>query len=701
MFLHQKFGYEVVLVTTLEEADEMVSNFVQSKPPFVVFDTETTGLNYLADTPFMFIFGFNKSIYVIDLLHDMSREIMDYVYICMELARWAFAHNTKYDWHMMYNYDYPIPKSVALADGFTIARLTNFVDESFSKSLETMGTLYVDDSAKFAGRVIKNRLSKIKSERKEALHSLFKVEYPRVPFGRVWAEYHRKVPFIAHEFDEYFAFIDEYYQEPNYLDVYTENPELMNSYGADDAVILLEWLGKALPVLHTVDPGLITFQRECDLLVPVAKMERVGFKVDTEYLLSAHTNILTYQERLYNELYGLLGEEITVGQHKRIKEIFLKLFGVSLDKVDKSALTKAKMGTNVNLDRAVDIIIELRTIDKWLSTYIEGALKKVYEGRIHTKSGIDNAGAVSGRVSSDLQQQPKEALEDMNGNELFHPRKLFLAEDDRYLVSFDYSQQELRVQAYYTLLTSDGDEMLLKAYIPFKCVSSLTNEVFDPTVFGHLERYNSGEWIDPTTNKPWTPTDVHDETTFNAFPELNGDANHPEFKHMRRLGKMCNFLKNYQGGLGAIMEQLEVSEEIARKLDTAYYDTFPMIKEYQNWTVKELRLHGFVENLFGRRYYFKNSRWHYRASNYLVQGSCADMIKEAQLEIHELLKGSRSEMVLPVHDELLVYIHHDETHFIDKIKAIMEDVPQVLYVPMVCDVEYSTTNWAKLGRWEL
>lgn len=229
--------------------------------------------------------------------------------------------------------------------------------------------------------------------------------------------------------------------------------------------------------------------------------------------------------------------------------------------------------------------------------------------------------------------------------------------------------------------------------MPFRCTSVITGEEFnykDPEI---LKRWNSGEWMDENEDL-WAPTDVHSETTFTAFPELNRDVNHPEFSHYRKLGKVCNFLKNYQGGVEAIMEQLDVGEDIAIKLDRAYYETFPIVREYQRWVVNTLHKHGFIEGLYGRRYYMKNSKWFYKASNYIIQGSCADMVKSVELKVDKLLLGTKSSFVMPIHDEIVVRVHNSELHLVEEIKAIMDNVPEVPWVPMICEVEYTKTNWA-------
>ena len=292
-------------------------------------------------------------------------------------------------------------------------------------------------------------------------------------------------------------------------------------------------------------------------------------------------------------------------------------------------------------------------------------------------------------MSSDLQQEPKEPLLDDEGNELFHPRRVVINDEGAKTYYFDYSQMELRVQAHYTIEVAGGDKNLCRAFIPFGCESIFTGDKYQ---LGNPD-WNSGEWIDETQT-PWEPIDLHSVTTLEAFPEL-GSKDHPEFSHYRRLGKMCNFLKNYGGGVDAIKSQIIDNDEIAIKLNKGYYNAFPKILDYQKWVEGNLAKYGYVENIYGRRYYLQSSNYYYKAYNYIIQGSCADMVKEKEVQVHHFLKGHKSKMLLPIHDEIQISIADGEEHLIAGIKKIMESADNVVpYIPMTCDVEITHTSWA-------
>jgi DNA polymerase-1 len=257
---------------------------------------------------------------------------------------------------------------------------------------------------------------------------------------------------------------------------------------------------------------------------------------------------------------------------------------------------------------------------------------------------------------------------------------------------------ELRVQAQYTLGISGGDTNMCRAYIPFNCISVITGEKFNYKT--DVKDWDSGEWVlEEDQTKFWEKTDLHNVTTHIAFPNI--EVGSDEFKKKRKLGKMCNFLKNYQGGINAIIEQLDVSPEIAEILDKAYYTAFPKIKEYQQWVTRQLITNGYVENMYGRRYYMQDSKWYYKCGNYVIQGGCADLVKAKQIQLYEFLKYKKSKMVYPIHDEIYFKIHKDELGIVPNLQAIMQDTLDVMpNIPMISDIEFTISNWGEKEPWK-
>jgi len=705
MFLHQKLKYEYKHLETFEELNNAIDDFVINKPNYIGFDTETTGLNIITDKPFLVSFGYNNKVYTFDYRPDFFGQLITMI---KQLEIPLFAHNAKFDYHMVANGGSPIPDNVKLYDSITVARLTENADERESMSLEALGIKYVDDEAKFAGHVIKDIIHKIDKENRDKLKEGLIETFPNDNFstttkdGKVKGtgkltgiieQYEKTRTKWVNDDNPYFQYIDTHFKRANYKDVYDREPDLMRNYAADDIVIMLEYLKKALPVLKEVDKDFRVLKREGELIRAVACMENTGFKVDVDYILESRKKIVAYRELLYLELNIYTGETFSVGQHNEIKKLLLNKFKVKTEKADEKALKYIIDNTDDEiLINICTNILELRTLDKWLSTYIDGKLNAVVNGRIYTD--INNNGAVSGRVSCDMQQQPKEGLYDRDGNELFHPRRAFICDEGYRLFFIDESQMELRVQAQFTIFHSKEPDMsLCRAYMPYKCYNEVTT-MFDFNNPEHLKHFSEKKWYECGTGKEWTPTDLHSETTRHAFPDL--DPNSDEFKKKRKLGKRCNFLKVYQGGVNALRDSLEVSQEVAQALDDAFYKAFPRIKDYQDWVNEQLTTYGFIENLYGRRYYMEDSRQFYKGCNYLIQGTCADMVKTFEINIWKYIRDNNLgiKMVLPVHDELIFLVPYGEENYVKDLKHIMEDTLDVIKnVPMIAEVEMSETSW--------
>ena len=659
MFLYQKFKYKY----TKDNIDTLINDINTEKPQYICFDTETDGLNIITSKPFLVSVCFNKNVYTFPYNSEHFNKLIE---VIEQNNIPLFAHNAKYDYHMVLNGGSPIPDNVKIYDSITVARLTEFADERESMSLENLGQKYVADDAKFAGKVIKDIVNKINKARREELRKGLIITFPEEKFGteskngvirgtgkltEVIDDYFKYRTRFVNDDNKVYQYIDEHFIPANYKDVYEQEPDLMTSYAADDVVILNEYLKKALPVLEKV-AGTEVLERESKLIPVIARMENVGLEVDVDYVINARKDLVAYRDLLYWELNFYTGEDFTVGQHDYIKDLLKRKYGVVSEKADEKALKYIiEKSPNEECIKVCKDILELRTLDKWISTYVDGKLNSMIWNeesktwRIHTD--MNNNGAVSGRVSCDMQQQPKNALLDRDGNELFHPRRMFICPKGYTMAFIDESQMELRVQAYYTMYVGDPDTTLCRAYMPYECYNEVTTE-FDPNNLEMLKHFSKKKWYVKGTGEEWQPTDLHSETTKHAFPDVPVDS--PEFKKKRKLGKQCNFLKVYQGGVGAIQSEIGVDAETAQALDQAFYKAFPKIKTYQDWVNNQLSTYGFIENLYGRRYYMNDSRQFYKGCNYLIQGTCADMVKTFEIRVDEYLKDKKSKFVLPIHD---------------------------------------------------
>lgn len=148
---------------------------------------------------------------------------------------------------------------------------------------------------------------------------------------------------------------------------------------------------------------------------------------------------------------------------------------------------------------------------------------------------------------------------------------------------------------------------------------------------------------------------------------------------------------------------LNIDLDTATKLSDAYNKAYPGVIEYQKEVQAQLNMKGFVTNLYGRRYYLEKSTNFYKGNNYVIQGTGADALKEAEIKICEYLKDKKSRFILPIHDEIAIEVHPDEESYIPKkIKEMLESCGDVIkYLPMVVEVEMTESNWAAKSEVEL
>ena len=635
MFSRQKTEYITQLIYELEN----------STHDWIAIDTETTGLHLKADKPFLITLTFDDKSRAIDVNEVSTIALVQEVFNQLKKFKWVVGHNIKFDLHMLANIGITYEEN-NITDTMILARLALDTDEVFSLALKSLATKYIDGTAADDQKVIKSALMKLNKADKSREHT--------------------------------------------YLDVYNlpEYRQAMIDYALNDTEITLQLAKKLIDVVQARKQE-DTFKLENAIILPLFRMERVGLKIDRAYLQDRKKFFDEFISQKRATLHKLTGENFSVGQHKNIKEWFLKN-GIELASSDDGAMESVSKSADGNAREVAKLIQELRSLEKWYSVYIIRMLdKSEFDGRAYTQ--INANSAITGRLSSDFQQFPKYAILDEEGKEIFHPRRMVITTGEGYnkIAYLDYSQIELRVQANYTYEISGGDLNMCRAYMPHKCVDASKVE-FDPKL--HAKDIFTKDWFTIEKGIKWKPTDLHSATTKEAFPDVPEDSD--EFKRLRGLGKATNFAKNYGATKNALMEQFGFEESVATKLDKAYYQAFPKILDYQTLVRKIYYQRGYVRNMYGRRYYMTDKRFVYRLYNYLVQGSCADMLKSKIVDVDNLLTPYKSRFQMNIHDEMSFEIYDGEEFLVEKIKAIMEDVPKMI-VPVVAEVELASKNWAE------
>lgn len=702
-----KLNWTSVTITTNKQANEMLETFDRVKPLIGGFDTETTGLHIILDKPFFFQFGFidrerkNGWTYAVDLEKqpELARQTINEWHKKAATLKYYFAHNVKFDCHMLTNAGFDFPK-YNLSDTMFYIRYAH--DALAPKNggpqlaLKPYAAMYIDKNARSHDVKLQLERSAIAKDYREKL----KAKLRAVGFKKL-AELDKlfKDPIFCLEDlpdnvrEIYINWIEQ--DLPDYLKhiAYTRmitaedvrydklNRKNLTTYAHYDIIYMLEIFVKTEPVL-IARGNEVAIQFENDVIIPLFEMERTGFLADTEYIEKSRVALRNYIIAKRKILKELAGREVKISQHQLLKQIINEYFDHELNSTNAVALqdelTKLKANPEENADLIlfIETIQILRSLEKWYSTYIirfQQQLSRDYN-RLHTQIG--QVGTVSGRVVSDFQQFPKEPILDDDGNELFHPRRMVLAPPGGKLVYIDYSQVELRITAEYTLLVGHPDLNLCRAYFPFKCI----------------ER-DGKFYLEENPEVEWVPTDLHGASATELYGKHPSD---PDWKHWRSKAKTYNFMKNYGGGYAQSLRLFvgDPPEEIKRK-DGAYYRVFPGIKAYHDYCYRLADEKACAMNLFGVKYYGLSG---HKIINILGQGSGAFLLKWKIKELYEYQKKHPEYNVryqMNIHDEnSWEDINGDAPYeYFLEMKKIMEDYPEC-EVPLIGQMAVTSKTWA-------
>jgi DNA polymerase-1 len=389
-------------------------------------------------------------------------------------------------------------------------------------------------------------------------------------------------------------------------------------------------------------------------LVPVlAEMEAAGITLDSDILRDFSKSLQTTITQTQQKIYEMAGCEFNIGSPKQIGEVLFEKMAIPGQKKTKTGYATGVeiLGELAATYPIAGEILTYRELTKLKSTYADSLPKLVAEdGRIHTT--FNQTVAATGRLSSidpNLQNIP---IRTELGRQI---RKAFVAAPGTILGSFDYSQIELRILAHYC-----HDEPLVEAFR--------------------------------------TGIDVHTVTAALMF-HVDKEA---VTKEQRRLAKMLNYAVLYGVTDFGLANQLGAGFGVAeaRELIRQYNERFPKVREFTLGVVEEARSKGFTTTLLGRRRYFSDIHAGNRSArlyaerqaiNAPMQGTAADMIKLAMIEVRKLLGTSGTRMLLQVHDELVFEMTDDRNELMEPIRGLMENALP-LDVPVEVDAK-TGTDW--------
>lgn len=429
-------------------------------------------------------------------------------------------------------------------------------------------------------------------------------------------------------------------------------------YAAEDADITLR-LHQALWGKLSTEPGLAKVFSEIELpLLPVlARMERLGTTIEPRLLHQQSQEIEVRLAELEKQAHELAGQEFNLSSPKQLGEILFTKLGLPIiKKTPKGAPSTAEevlaeLAETYELPR---LLMEHRGLAKLKSTYTDKLplMIKPQTGRVHTS--YHQAVAATGRLSStdpNLQNIP---VRNEQGRRI---RQAFIPCAGYKLVAADYSQIELRIMAHLS-----GDKGLLTAFAEGK--------------------------------------DIHKATAAEVFGvELDAVTS-----DMRRSAKAINFGLIYGMSAFGLAKQLGIGRAEAQKYMDLYFERYPGVLEYMERTRQQAEAQGYVETLFGRRLYLPDIKSRNAglrkaaeraAINAPMQGTAADIIKRAMINVDSWIRGIEDEsirMLMQVHDELVFEIREEKLEeYIVIIKEKMSAAAE-LHVPLV--VEAGTgDNW--------
>ena len=663
---------------------------------YLIYDTETESENL--DTDDINIHD-HKPFMVSYIVADEKLNIIhqDYFYLDNTSKKTIFNYylkqaptivgaNIKFDIHMLLNDGYDIKEFINknYIDIQVLARLIinsdMQTDASFRTGLKALAVKYLGIDSNMEERLLKNELSQLKQQHKRKMIEYFttlglwdttlartnETKIINEIYDNWFKVYHRYSKFTKAR-KQFFA----QYHRPSYKDC--KNVE---TYAMTDAVLTYKLFKLWYPQIPQYEqvPALT---RISAATFPLVLMERKGLSVDLNKLI--HDRYLLLKELDKTKIISPIdGKEVSADQNAKLKQIYEYETGLSLpnadEKVRKMIMDKSPTA------RIVDYKKKLL---KYLNTYVTRILSKLTvvnnDYKVYTQYKL--AGTITGRLSSDFQQFPKEPLELQTGDIISIRSWFKVPEGDKYMFFFDYSQLELRLQCEWTnLINGSPDINMARAFMPYRCTK-------------RGDKY----YLDEDPNTEWTPTDLHAMTAKLAFPNI--DETHPDWKHYRSLGKRCNFASNYGASANKLVDALDVDFPTAKRLVEGYKKTFKGVVDFGKWIQNRTYSIDKFPNLFNRKYYSTNK---HSLQNWLVQGSGADLLLIKLYEANEYLKTHP-------HWEFLITVH-DEIGFtckdipIDQLNKEVKEIKDLLgysltAVDVVSDVEVTTTNWGCKEDW--
>lgn len=388
----------------------------------------------------------------------------------------------------------------------------------------------------------------------------------------------------------------------------------------------------------------------------LGEMEFAGTEIDLDVLKEMDTAFDETIEKLANDIYRISGTTFNISSPKQLGQVLFEDLGLKGGKKTKTGYSTSQdvLEKIIDAHPVVPLVLEYRMLTKLSSTYLKGLQEQVFpDNKIHTiyKQTLTHTGRLSS-VDPNLQNIPVRSEE----GKLI--RKAFVSHNG-YLVSFDYSQIELRILAHMAHVTN------------------------------LIDAFNQGK-------------DIHRHTAALVF----GVKDEEVTPQMRSQAKAVNFGIIYGMSEFRLSKDIGMSISEARDFINKYFETYPEVKTYMDEVVETCKKQGYVSTLLNRKRYIptindKNFMVRQQAQRYAmntpIQGTGADILKLAMIEVDKALKEKnlKSQMILQVHDELIFDVFEDELEEVmSLVKEKMENCIK-MDVPLIVEGNYAK-NWCEL-----
>ncbi len=432
--------------------------------------------------------------------------------------------------------------------------------------------------------------------------------------------------------------------------------EAATAYACEDADYTLRLADELSSEVESSSLAPLLYELEMPLIEVLVAMERWGVKIDAAVLRDLSKELEGQIEALATRIYTLAGEEFNIKSPVQLRAILFERLGLPVLKRTKTGpSTDHEVLEQLALQHDLPAeVVNYRALSKLKSTYVDAlpALIHPATGRIPTS--FNQTVTATGRLSSSDPNLQNIPVRSEVGRRI---RQAFVAEEGRRLLSCDYNQIELRILAHLS-----KDTVLLEAFA-------------------------AGE-------------DIHNLTASEVFGVGPADVTPDQ----RRVAKVVNFGIIYGLSPFGLARDLKVSREEAREYIDGYFARYAMVKDYIEATKAEAHERGYVTTVLGRRRYLPELASADRvtkemaermAVNTPIQGSAADLIKRAMVEIYgeTVKRGLEAKMILQVHDELLFEVPDDEADevenlVVDKMVGVVE-----LDVPITVDAKWGK-SWS-------